>query len=168
MLKKQGKKKLNGEMDAGDERERERCGKERDIERKRWGEMQLGETGERRQEGEERWKDRRKCWDENEEESHNRPAAETRQTRHILPPNKTLHLFVYFILLAKCWHSPVRLSRKPRDVFPACVWQGGSWGLKFSRSRSEASFDGGMLLFAVAYSQPVGNTSLGFPQLASC
>lgn len=35
-------------------RERERCGKERDIERKRWGEMQLGETGERRREGEER------------------------------------------------------------------------------------------------------------------
>lgn len=97
-----------------------------------------------------------------------RATLEKRQTRRILSPNKTLYLFLFFILLAECWHSPALLSRKPRAVLPVCVWQGGSWGLKFSRSRSEPFFDGGMLLFAVAYSQPVGNTSLGFPQLASC
>lgn len=120
------------------------------------GEIALWEIGEGIGEGEERWKDRRKCWDEKKRRRTTTDLHRSkRETRHILSPNKTLYLFLYFILPAKCWHSAALLSRKPRAVFPVCVWQGGSWGLKFSRSRSEAFFDGGMLLFAVAYSQPL-------------
>ena len=76
--------------------------------------------------------------------------------RETTKQNTSFHqtkLFLYFVLLAKCWHSQALLSRKPRTVLPLCVWQGGSWGLKFSWSRSEAVFDGVMLLFAAAYSQ---------------
>lgn len=55
-----------------------------------------------------------------------------------------LFLFLCFILLVKCWCSPAFLCRKLHAVFPACVWQGGSWGLKFSWSRSEFVFDEGI------------------------
>lgn len=36
------------------------------------------------------------------------------------------------------------------------------------QSNQNGGFDGGMWLFAAAYSQSVGNTSVGFPQPASC
>lgn len=64
--------------------------------------------------------------------------GETTNETHPFTKQNSFCCFSHFILLAKCWHSPALPSRKARAAFPVCVWQGGSWGLKFSRSRSEA------------------------------
>lgn len=145
---------------------RERCVKRKGT--LRGGDRSDGTLGNGREETERRRK--------HERAGESRGRLKTRRARtaprrgndklHILSPHKPLYL-LYFILPAKCWHTPALSSRKPRAVLPVFD-KGDHGGWSSVDPRRESGFDGGMLLFAAVFFQPVGNASLGFPQLTSC
>lgn len=73
------------------------CGMEWDSERKRqenWHKWRRGDRKERKHESTGECTEMKK--------KRRTTASGKRQTRHILSPNKTLYLFLYFILLTKC------------------------------------------------------------------
>ncbi len=111
-------------MDAGEGRGRDQW-KGKGLWEVETGEIALGEMGERKGERGERWK----YGDEKEEENHNRPAWEKRETRHILPPNKTLYLFLYFILLLNVDILQLSCPGSPAPCFLSVFDKGdhGGW-----------------------------------------
>lgn len=102
------------------------CGKEKDTERKRGG----------------KWHERSGESAKMKHENHNQPASERWQTKHILSQNKTLSVSLVHPL-----HQMLTFSSPPVQEAWHHVWQGGSWGLKFSQCMSKAPFDGKNVAF---------------------